>query len=129
MSDVPKSSTPHVESVAQSVVDLLQRAADAYLKSIGTDGAEIAKIEIELQVPRNAEHGDWATNLALKLAKPLKAKPIEIAKGIVGYIEANNLIEPPDVVAPGFINLRVGAEAIRRTIGTILTEKENFGRS
>lgn len=108
------------------IVALLERAVAAYLKSVR---AADVSAEVELQVPRNLDHGDWATNVAMKLAKALKKKPLEIAEGIVQHLETGDVIESPQAAPPGFINLRVAKGSGKQLIERILGEGEGYGRS
>ncbi len=57
----------------------------------------------------NAEHGDYQANCAMALAKALGQKPPDVAKAIVAKLPANDMLEPPTVAGPGFINLRLEA--------------------
>jgi len=107
-------------------VELIERAARAYLA--GAE-ASLQEVAVELQVPRKAEHGDWASNVALKLAKSLGRPPMEVAQGIRDHVEPNELLEPVEVAPPGFINLRLNAAWLRRTIQTVLAAGEAYGRS
>jgi len=74
--------------------------------------------EIEVSRPSNAEHGDFATNLALRLARPLKMPPPAIAHVIVGALNAERAGNPASPIAsasvagPGFVNLRVTDRAL-----------------
>lgn len=121
------TASPASQNLEERILAILNRAVAAYLLSHGQDPSDAPAAD--LQVPRNPEHGDWATSIAMKLAKTLKIKPIEIAEGIRGSIEANNLIEPPEAVAPGFLNIRVAPAAWRGIIEKVLREKDDYGRS
>ncbi len=129
-------SKPRIESpetsnssgnLKERVAALLTQATKRYLDSRGAPPD--TAFEIHLDLPRNTDHGDWAANVALRLAKPLKTKPIEIAQGICNQVEANDLIETPEAAAPGFINIRLAASAGGETIESILTGAEAWGRS
>lgn len=106
---------------------LLTQATKRYLDSRGAPDETAFKVHLDL--PRNPDHGDWALNVALRLAKPLKIKPIEIAQGICAEVAPNDLIGPPEAVAPGFINVRLAASAGGETIESILNAAEAYGRS
>jgi arginyl-tRNA synthetase len=111
----------------QDIVALFQAA----LAPI-TAGTEIA-CSVVLERPRDAAHGDIACNIAMQLAKQLKANPRELATRIVAALLADpagkGLIEAADVAGPGFINLRVAAAAKQAVVATILREQDQFGRS
>ena len=71
-----------------------------------------------LERPSDPEHGDYATTLALRLAKPLGRAPREIAEELASAARASTWVESADVAGPGFVNVRVSpawyAEAVRR---------------
>ncbi|HVE26116.1 MAG TPA: arginine--tRNA ligase, partial [Sporichthya sp.] len=90
--------------------------------------------EIEVSRPSNAEHGDFATNLALRLARPLKMPPPAIAHVIVGALNAERAGNPASPIAsasvagPGFVNLRVTDRALESLIARVLADPEGWGR-
>jgi arginyl-tRNA synthetase len=91
--------------------------------------------EVEIERPANPEHGDFATNLALKLARPYRRSPLDIAKALAVAIEAD-LADPSSdspiasvaVAPPGFLNLRLADDALAATIGQILADAPGWGR-
>jgi arginyl-tRNA synthetase len=85
---------------------------------------------IVLERPRNAEHGDWATNVALALAKPLRKAPRQIADELVGRIDATAAgIRSAEVAGPGFINFRLSSDYLRDGLVHIVSEGDAYGRS
>jgi len=86
----------------QQIEELLQSAVDA-LKSDGTLPAEVEP-RVQLDRPRDKSHGDFATNLAMMLAKPAKQNPRALAEAIIQAIPANSVIAKAEIAGPGFIN-------------------------
>jgi arginyl-tRNA synthetase len=87
-------------------------------------------IEPVMERPRDPAHGDWATNLAMTLARPLKKKPAEIAKDLIAAMNLDDAgVAEATVAGPGFINFRIGAASLASSLTTILDERELFGRS
>lgn len=85
---------------------------------------------IVLERPRNPEHGDWATNVALALAKPLRKAPRQIADELVGRIDASAAgIRSAEVAGPGFINFRLSHDYLRDGLVRIVSEGDAYGRS
>jgi len=88
---------------------------------------------ITLERPKVAAHGDVACNVAMQLAKPMRANPRQLAQQIVDAAlalpAAAGLVEAAEVAGPGFINLRLTASAKRDVIGAVFAEGEAFGRS
>jgi arginyl-tRNA synthetase len=95
-----------------------------------------ATLPIDLALPafviertRNREHGDFACNIAMLLAKPARAKPRELAEKLVAALPANTLIEKVEIAGPGFINFHLAAAAIRDEVRRILDQGDAYGRS
>jgi arginyl-tRNA synthetase len=98
-------------------------------------GAQVAPPSVELERPKQAGHGDLACNLALQLARPLKGNPRQIAERLKAAVEALDresaagpMIESLEIAGPGFINLRLRADAKRAVIGRVLRDGAAFGR-
>jgi arginyl-tRNA synthetase len=84
--------------------------------------------EIVLERPKNREHGDYATSIALALAKPSGKSPREIANLIVGTLQKDSNIEKVEIAGPGFINMTLVKASQGAIVKNILSEKDNFGR-
>ncbi|MFL5775552.1 MAG: arginine--tRNA ligase [Chloroflexota bacterium] len=87
---------------------------------------------VEIERPAKPEHGDLSTNVAMKLARPLRRPPMAIAEAIVSAINGANAGDSPIASAttapPGFINLRVADVALEETIDTVLGTPASWGR-
>ncbi|HEY0248441.1 MAG TPA: arginine--tRNA ligase, partial [Gryllotalpicola sp.] len=75
------------------------------------DGLPITIDDVALERPKNREHGDWASNIAMKLAKPLGINPRELATELAEKIRAIAGVASVDVAGPGFINITLDAAA------------------
>ena len=84
---------------------------------------------VVVEPPRDATHGDMATNAAMVLAKEARAKPRDLAEQIAAKLRADDLIESVDVAGPGFINLTLKALAWSDELRTVLREGDAYGRS
>ncbi len=82
---------------------------------------------IEIDRPANPEHGDYATNLPLRLTKEFKRNPMEIAKEIVSKWPTTEFVANVTVAAPGFINFRIDEEWLRSQIPRIIEQGSSFG--
>ncbi len=91
------------------------------------EGLEFANVAVE--PPRDAAHGDMATNAAMVLAKPAGLKPRDIAAALAPLLLADPRIEGADIAGPGFLNLRLGASVWQGVVGTILSQGSDFGKS
>lgn len=83
---------------------------------------------VAVEPPRDALHGDMATNAAMVLAKPAKSNPRAIAQSLADKLSADPRIDSVDVAGPGFINLRLNASLWGGLITSILTDAD-FGKS
>ncbi|UCD10249.1 MAG: arginine--tRNA ligase [Dehalococcoidales bacterium] len=83
--------------------------------------------EIYLERPQNPEHGDYASGLSLKLAKPAKSKPMDIAEGIISFISPSDEIKSVVVASPGFINFTLSDKWLSSQVDEILAAGESFG--
>jgi len=83
--------------------------------------------DLTLDRPKNRDHGDWASNAALKLAKLLGANPREFAAQIADALAATPGVASVDVAGPGFINIRLDAAAAGSLAKTIVDAGPAFG--
>ncbi|MEO8103705.1 MAG: arginine--tRNA ligase, partial [Betaproteobacteria bacterium] len=84
---------------------------------------------IEVDKPKNPDHGHFAVNSALQLAKRLGLKPRDIAAAIVDALPASALLaRKPEIAGPGFINIRLASSAETRVVAAILASAEDFGK-
>ncbi len=82
-----------------------------------------------VEKPRDPQHGDYATNLAMALAKPAKMAPPQIAKILIDRIPTDGLIAKVSMAGPGFINLTLSMDWLRENVHAVLKEKDAYGRS
>ena len=83
-----------------------------------------------LERPRDPSFGDWATNLAMVLAKPLGRKPRELAHQIVESIDRGAAgIASAEIAGPGFINFRLDAARVAQGIAALVAEGDAYGRT
>ncbi|MFZ2269363.1 MAG: arginine--tRNA ligase [Azonexus sp.] len=108
--------------VKSRLVALLQQAL-ASVAPAATD------TPIQLERPRDPTHGDFATNLAMQLAKALKKNPREIAQQLVNELPPSGLVTKAEVAGAGFINFTLDAGTKTEGVKQVLIEGENFGRS
>ena len=100
--------TPARDLVGAALADALARAS----RDKGWEGTTALPIDVE--VPKDAAHGDYATSIAMRLAKPLRKNPREIATAIVEKIEKKAPIAAVEIAGGGFINVRLDEQWLRR---------------
>ena len=84
--------------------------------------------EINIEIPKNKENGDYSTNVALQLARELHKKPIEIAEELVKNLKAS-YIEKVEIAGPGFINFYLSKNYLFENINNVLELGEKYGSS
>lgn len=84
---------------------------------------------VTVEPPRDAAHGDMATNAAMVLAKPAGLKPRDIAESLAERLTSDPRITSAEVAGPGFLNLRLAPGEWQRVVGAVLNEGTAFGRS
>jgi arginyl-tRNA synthetase len=104
-------------------------AVCAALAAEGGWPAEVDFSRIVVEPPRDATHGDMATNAAMVLAKDAKAKPRELADKIAEKLRADDLIDAVEVAGPGFINLTLKPSAWIAELRTVLRDGAAYGQS
>jgi len=95
----------------------------------GTLPEGFAVPDADLERTRDAAHGDFATSIALKLAKAAKRKPRELADLLVKNLPASALVERVEIAGPGFINFHLSPDAYAQELSRILELKSAYGRS
>ena len=108
--------------VKSQLTALLQRA----LASVAPDAAATP---ILLERPRDPTHGDFATNLAMQLAKALKKNPREIAGMLVAELPASALVARAEIAGAGFINFTLDPRAKTDVVLAVLNDGADYGRS
>jgi arginyl-tRNA synthetase len=91
--------------------------------------ADLDRKNVAVEPPRDPSHGDLATNAAMVLAKQAGTNPRALAGLMVPKLEAIPVVTSVEIAGPGFINLRLAADAWRDELVTILREGDEYGQS
>jgi arginyl-tRNA synthetase len=110
------------------LAELLKATAAAVLAEHGLDTSALPAT-VTVERPRNPEHGDYATNLALQLGKKVGANPRELAGWLAAALAAADGIAAADVAGPGFVNLRLDASAQNVIVANVLGAGADYGNS
>ena len=102
--------------------------AVATLQADGTLPTDISP-NVMIERTRDRAHGDFASNLALTLAKPARSKPRDIAAKLIAAIEPGEQVQKIEIAGPGFINFFLGCQAWHAVIDDILEDSDRYGRS
>lgn len=106
--------------------DMLSRVRAACAAQLGAS-ADLTRIVVE--PPRDASHGDMATNAAMVLAKDAGKKPRDLAEAIAVTLRADPIVEKVDVAGPGFINLTLKQHVWGEELRVVLASGRDYGRS
>ena len=86
-------------------------------------------IAVQIERTRDRAHGDFASNVAMTLAKAARAKPRDIAEKIIAALPASAQVAKVEIAGPGFINFHLSRAAYHRVVGDILEQGPAYGRS
>ncbi len=107
-------------------VELLRDALAHAARSLGAP-SDVAPI---VERPRDPSFGDWTTNLALTLAKPLGKKPRDIATALIAALDLSALhVAAAEIAGAGFINFRMQQAALARGLAAIIAKGDGYGKS
>ncbi len=86
--------------------------------------------EVVIEIPKDNSHGDYATNMAMRLTKRVQKNPREVAQAIIDHIDyAASDLESASIAGPGFINFTMVKASLANIIKTVLKKKENYGQN
>ena len=114
--------------LSQSLFDLIQDVSERR-READTSGVDLGLTlaDVAVERPRNRDHGDWASSIALKIAKPLGANPREIAAELAAGLEQLAEVASVEIAGPGFINIRLEAAAAGALARTIVDQGAVYG--
>ena len=95
-------------------------------KSLNLD---LSQTSIHLERPKNAQHGDFSTNLAMLLAKPLRQNPRAIAESLIQALPSSAFVAKAEIAGAGFINFTLNAQAKQAVIKDIQAQGDHFGHN
>jgi len=113
------SNTP--SDLRSHLTDLLHAALQVVAPGAGP-------VPIVLERPKSLQHGDYASSLAMQLAKPMKRNPREIAQALAAALPASPYLDKAEVAGAGFVNLYLKPAAKQRVVRAVLENERGFGR-
>jgi arginyl-tRNA synthetase len=108
---------------------LKQTITELILQAVTPLVEDTSSLNIILERPKSAEHGDFASNIAMQLAKPLKQNPRAIAQTIIDGLPANRVISKVEIAGAGFINFFLSAQSKQDIVKSIFQAGTTFGRN
>lgn len=109
----------HIEQLIQVSLDSLRQAGDFAIEAP----------RIQVDNVKDKQHGDFACNIAMILAKPLQQKPRDLAEKIVNALPSSSKIEKVEIAGPGFINFFLKPDAMASIVADILQAGKSFGKA
>lgn len=116
-----------VHTMKDTLIHLLAQAVQALQKQGLLDASATRSISVERT--KDPTHGDFASNLAMKLAKQINTNPRELAQKILAHLPQSDVVEKTGIAGPGFINFHLKKDAYLSLIDEIRQQGENFGNS
>lgn len=107
---------------------MIAQGIDA-LRSAGTLPADTATPDFVVERPKTREHGDFATNAAMQLAKAARSNPRAIATALVAALPASDDVTKVEIAGPGFINFHLSPGAYQREVAAALAQGDAYGRN
>jgi arginyl-tRNA synthetase len=112
----------------ETIASAFRAAIDLAAADLGWP-AEAKAVPVAVERPADPAHGDHATSAALRLAKPLRRPPMEIAEEIRARFPRSEMVASVEAAKPGFVNVRLADAWVARQAETIAAEGERYGRS
>lgn len=112
--------------------DQLKELIESALASLITQQslpADVSSADVQLERTKDRSHGDFASNIAMVLAKPAKMNPRQIATLIVDALPQHEMIEKVEIAGPGFINFSLSASSRQQVVADVLKKAGQFGLS
>ncbi|WP_299179940.1 arginine--tRNA ligase [uncultured Neptuniibacter sp.] len=111
----------------QIIAELIESALHTLIEN-GTLPEDVQP-KIMVENTRDKSHGDYASNIALTLAKPARSNPRQLAEKLVAALPQSDNLKRTEIAGPGFINFFISGASTSSLVKTILEEKGNYGRN
>ena len=114
----------------QNMTDELKTVLEAAVRAVAAEKqcALPEGFAVRFERPRQEGHGDWATNIAMQLAKPFGEKPRDLAEAIIAKLPKGGIIEKAEAAGPGFMNFKLSSDWITQTVAGAIEKGPAYGR-
>ncbi|MDO8672612.1 MAG: arginine--tRNA ligase, partial [Dehalococcoidia bacterium] len=112
-------------TVKKQILDLLAAASQRAI-ALG-ELPPVSLAEATLERPQKPEYGDYASSIALKLARAARMKPLDIARVLINHLPAANILGKAEVAPPGFVNFTLSDSWLRAQVEAIVAAGDDFG--
>jgi arginyl-tRNA synthetase len=110
-----------------AILNFKSHISELFVQALNEVAPDHTDTVILIERPKQASHGDYACNLAMQLAKPLRKSPKDIAKALITALPTSNVIEKVEIAGAGFINLTITLAAKQSVVHTILHAGAGYG--
>ena len=125
----PASPQFPAESPVKSQLRALIEQGIANLRVQGTLPADLAAPDFVVERPKDRSHGDFASNVAMTLAKAARSNPRAVAQALIDALPANDDIAAVEIAGPGFLNFRLSPAAWQRQLRAVHSQGDAYGRN
>ncbi len=124
-----RSSALQADSHVKSLLRALIGQGIEALRANGTLPADTLPPDFVVERPKTREHGDFATNAAMLLAKAARSNPRAVAQALVAALPPSDDVASVEIAGPGFINFKLAPVAFQREVASVLREGADYGRN
>ncbi|MEQ1532753.1 MAG: arginine--tRNA ligase [Sideroxydans sp.] len=111
-----------------AVLNFKSHLAESFAHALHEVAPDFVGATILIERPKQASHGDYACNLAMQLAKPLRKSPRDIANALIAALPKSDVVEKVEIAGAGFINVFITKAAKQEVVRGVLQAAANFGR-
>lgn len=109
------------------VLNFKTHLSELFAQAVCIVAPEAAQVDIVIERPKQVQHGDYASNLAMQLARPLRKSPREIAQSLIAALPASHVVEKVEIAGAGFINVFLTAAAKQNVVHDVLRAGLGYG--
>jgi arginyl-tRNA synthetase len=109
------------------VLNFKSHLSELFVQALQSVAPDAAQTDFVIERPKQAAHGDYACNLAMQLAKPLRRPPREIAQALIAALPPSDLIEKLEIAGAGFINVVIAPRAKQGVVYSVLQAGAGYG--
>ncbi len=110
-----------------AVLNFKSHLADLFAQALRVVAPELADTAVLIERPKLAAHGDYACNLAMQLAKPLRKSPRDVANALIAALPASDVVEKVEIAGAGFINVCITTAAKQEVVHGVLQAGAGYG--
>jgi arginyl-tRNA synthetase len=110
-----------------AVLNFKSHLSELFAQALSVVAPEATQIDILIERPKQALHGDYACNLAMQLAKPLRKSPRDIAQALIAALPTSQVVEKVEIAGAGFINVFITTAAKQNVVRSVLQAGAGYG--